>query len=580
MWRQQAAIGLRRGLRRNVCVRSRALSVVLRYPYINPFVVPQEADDRLISLGQQRPRAGASSRLFHASSSSSSSPAAAAADPAATTRTTTREYDTPDLSLLTVLRDRIDAGQLQSDEAQHVAAKRLSSLQQNLVGYSNEPLFEERREREKLEQEEQEQQQQAKNTVTDDRSMNTVTDDTAETISSSSSSSLVDGDKSTPIERIRVPRGLYIHGSVGTGKSMLMDTFFTLTQVEKKKRIHFHAFLADVHRRIHQLKQQDLAIHGRNFTIDTSASRNPIHRVGLQIAQEVSLLCFDEFQVTDVADALILSQLFTVLFAMGTVVVATSNRPPIFLYEGGLNRSYFLPFIDLLERHCVVHAMQSVTDYRLVLADLEMYLVATANNNDDNDNQNGDNGEDFDQLQLRIDEIVDHLRDGRPEISKDLDVGFQRTLTVSSADGEGLVGRFQFEELCDRDLGASDYRALAKHFSIVAVERVPVMTLQEHNKARRFITLVDELYEAKTALLISAAAPPNTVFVDDSAGAVSISDDNGKDTLVVDPAVGHRHAVGALSSVRELSFAFHRAASRLTEMTSRGWWDKRLYKTN
>jgi protein AFG1 len=319
------------------------------------------------------------------------------------------------------------------------------------------------------------------------------------------------------------------------------------------------------------LKRQDLATHGRSFKIDTNESRNPIHRVGLQIAQEVSLLCFDEFQVTDVADALILSQLFTVLFAMGTVVVATSNRPPTDLYEGGLNRSYFMPFIDLMERHCVVHSMQSETDYRLVMADQKMYLVG--------ENDNNSNGQDFNQLRLQIDEIVDRLRDGRPEISKDLDVGYQRTLTVSSADGEGLVGRFQFEELCDRDLGASDYRSLARHFAIVVVEGVPIMTLQEHNKARRFITLVDELYEAKTALLISAAAPPNAIFLDNTEQAISIGDDNGEDKLGVDKAVSQGgHAATALASVRELSFAFRRAASRLTEMTSRSWWDKRVQK--
>jgi protein AFG1 len=352
---------------------------------------------------------------------------------------------------------------------------------------------------------------------------------------------------------------------------MLMDTFFSLSDVEDKQRFHFHAFLADVHRRIHALKQQDLAVHGRSFKIDTDQSRNPIHRVGLQIASEVSLLCFDEFQVTDVADALILSQLFTVLFSMGTVVVATSNRQPTDLYEGGLNRSYFLPFIDLLERHCVVHAMKSETDYRLVMADQKMYLN---HNNENNDS----NGQDFSELRLQIDEIVDRLRDGRPEISKDLDVGYQRTLTVSSADGEGLVGRFQFEELCDRDLGASDYRSLAQHFAIVVVENVPVMTLQEHNKARRFITLVDELYEAKTALLISAAAPPNAIFLDSSVEAVHDSNDSGEDRLGADKAVTQGHAVTALASVRELSFAFRRAASRLTEMTSRSWWDKRLQK--
>jgi protein AFG1 len=519
-------------------------------------------------LGQTQ--GASSSRLFHVSSLSSfSSTPPRTADLSASPIAPNALESSSDL--LQVLRDKIDAGQLQSDKAQLLAAKRLHQLQQNMVGYSNEPVFEERRERERQEiEKEQQEQQQAKEAPEskDDATMNKGIHETAE---SSSSSTLTDEDnQSQPTEarRTRIPRGLYIHGSVGTGKSMLMDTFFTLCDVQHKQRFHFHAFLADVHKRIHALKQQDLVTHGRSFHIDTTQSRNPIHRVGLQIAAETSLLCFDEFQVTDVADALILSQLFTVLFAMGTVVVATSNRPPTDLYEGGLNRSYFLPFIDLMERHNVVHGMQSETDYRQFMADQKMYLVSDENDNSSNS----------DELRLQIDEIVDRLRDGRPEVSKDLDVGYQRTLTVSSADQEGLVGRFQFEELCGRDLGASDYRSLARHFTIVVVEGVPVMTLQEHNKARRFITLVDELYEAKTALLISAAAPPNAIFLDSTTQAVSLGDDNAEDKLGVDKAVTQGHAVTALASVRELSFAFRRAASRLTEMTSRSWWDKRLQK--
>jgi protein AFG1 len=552
--------GLRRSLRR------RSLSF--------RFVASPEAANRCSYLG---PTPGAaSSRLFRGSTPRLFSTDLSAAGPIAATPNAQEPSSSSSSDLLQVLQGKIDGGQLQSDQAQLLAAKRLSQLQQNLTGYSNEPVFEERRERERqeLEKEQQrQQQQQAKEDAEskEDGSMNQVILETAE----SSSSSLADEDHQSPpstSRRTRIPRGLYIHGSVGTGKSMLMDTFFDLCDVQHKQRFHFHAFLANVHQRIHALKQQDLATFGRSFHIDTTQSRNPIHRVGLQIAAETSLLCFDEFQVTDVADALILSQLFTVLFAMGTVVVATSNRPPTDLYEGGLNRSYFLPFIDLMERHNVVHSMQSETDYRQFMADQKMYLVS------DNENDDSTNGEHLNELRLQIDEIVDRLRDGRPEVSKDLDVGYQRTLTVSSADEEGLVGRFQFEELCDRDLGASDYRSLARHFAVVVVEGVPVMTLQEHNKARRFITLVDELYEAKTALLISAAASPNAIFLDSSTEAISLGDDNAEDKLGVDKAVTQGHAITALASVRELSFAFRRAASRLTEMTSRSWWDKRLQK--
>jgi protein AFG1 len=550
--------GLRRGL-----LRRRSSS--FRFP-----VASQEANRCYLGPTQGT----ASSRLFHVSSpcsfSSSPSPAADVSAASIPANSNAQELKSSSSDLLQVLQGKIDVGQLQSDKAQLLAAKRLHQLQQNLVGYSNEPVFEERRERERQEIEKELQQQQQAKEAQELKGDGTMTAE-----SSSSSSQVEEDNQSQPpstSRRTRIPRGLYIHGSVGTGKSMLMDTFFTLCDVEHKQRFHFHAFLADVHKRIHALKQQDLVTHGRSFHIDTTQSRNPIHRVGLQIAAETSLLCFDEFQVTDVADALILSQLFTVLFAMGTVVVATSNRPPTDLYEGGLNRSYFMPFIDLMERHNVVHGMQSETDYRQFMADQKMYLVG-----DKNDNSG--NGEAFNELRLQIDEIVDRLRDGRPEVSQDLDVGYQRTLTVSSADEEGLVGRFQFEELCDRDLGASDYRSLARHFAVVVVEGVPVLTLQEHNKARRFITLVDELYEAKTALLISAAAPPNAIFLDSTTQtSISLGDDNAEDKLGVDKAVTQGHAVTALASVRELSFAFRRAASRLTEMTSRSWWDKRLEK--
>ena len=140
---------------------------------------------------------------------------------------------------------------------------------------------------------------------------------------------MIESHFTPPESNMRVPRGLFLHGPVGTGKSMLMDSFFEMIpEYVCKKRVHFHSFMQDVHSRIHRLKQEDLAKNGRNFQIDTTLERNPIYRVAIQISSEVSLLCFDEFQVTDVADALILSQLFSILFSRGTVVVATSNRPP------------------------------------------------------------------------------------------------------------------------------------------------------------------------------------------------------------------------------------------------------------
>ena len=233
------------------------------------------------------------------------------------------------LLLLDHWKALVQENHLQADVKQEKAAKKLQKLQLALHDYDNAPLiehYEKRAEMRRKREEKEKENEKKKNAM--EASSGQVVESTAEPE--------IEPEPEPP--RLRVPRGLYLYGSVGTGKSLLMDNFFQLVPVQKKRRCHFHAFMAEVHDRIHQLKQDDLAKFGRNFHIDTDEYRNPIHRVGRQIAGETALLCFDEFQVTDVADALILSQLFSVLFALGTVVVSTSNRPPLDLYEGGVNR--------------------------------------------------------------------------------------------------------------------------------------------------------------------------------------------------------------------------------------------------
>lgn len=358
-----------------------------------------------------------------------------------------------------------------------------------------------------------------------------------------------------------------------------MDTFFEHAPVEKKARYHFHSFLAQVHQQIHQLKQQDLKEKGRNFSIDTSVENNPIHRVALQLSQSISLLCLDEFQVTDIADAVILSQLFSVLFVKGTVVVATSNRPPQDLYEGGLNRSYFLPFLDLLEKHCIVHAIQSDLDYRRTLASCSSFFGRV------------------DTLVPVMEEVIETVvgADSMAESSStaiDLPVGFQRTFRIDHAyETSGSTSpkmsrplracRLDFLKVCDADVGALDYRAIANQFDIVCLEHVQVMDLEGHNRARRFITLIDELYEAKCCLLLSTDAELGTpldlfhVSRSQQSSLDSSSQDPGN-PLGIDVATQGGMAVGALASVRELAFAFERASSRIVEMCSRSWWEKRL----
>jgi predicted ATPase len=318
------------------------------------------------------------------------------------------------MMMLKLVQNQVASGELHHDKAQERVAKRLSRLQDALVGYDNKSI-----------QLQLHHQNKRKSETTKNTEIGSNTKEEQDTYK--------EEQEEEPIEAaLRIPRGLYIHGPVGTGKTMMMDLFYERVDIdiEKKARYHFHSFLSLVHSRIHKLKQDDIQQKGRNFSIDTSLENNAIHRVGLKLASQLSVLCLDEFQVTDIADALLLSQLFGVLFRQGTVVVATSNRPPTDLYEGGLNRSYFLPFIDLLEKHCIVHPIQSQLDYRKVLSSGCSSFFVTP--------------QELPQLttelvqepQLLLLEDETDNADTKPS-SLQLDVGFQRTLTVKRAYGCG-----------------------------------------------------------------------------------------------------------------------------------------------
>jgi cell division protein ZapE len=276
------------------------------------------------------------------------------------------------------------------------------------------------------------------------------------------------------------PKGLYIHGGVGRGKSMLMDLFFGAVRIERKRRVHFHAFMLEVHRRLHELRQG-------------GGKADPLVTLAEALGREVRLLCFDEFHVVNIADAMILGRLFEGLFNAGVVVVATSNWPPDRLYENGLNRQRFLPFIALLKERMAVLELDGPVDYRLErLRDLPAYHYPLGP-----------------VASRALDGIFRALAEGAPVEFIDLEVGSRR-LPVSQA--AGGVARFTFKELCEKPLGPADYLALGRRFHSIVLDDVPLLTPDRRNEARRFMTLVDALYESKVMLFMAAEAPAAELY--------------------------------------------------------------------
>lgn len=280
-------------------------------------------------------------------------------------------------------------------------------------------------------------------------------------------------------------KGLYVWGSVGRGKTMLMDLFFEALPVRRKRRAHFHGFMADVHERIHAFRQR--VREGREKDTD------PIPPVAAALAEEAWVLCFDEFAVTDIADAMILGRLFTALFAAGVVVVATSNVVPERLYEDGLNRALFLPFIALLQERMLVVKLDSRTDFRLEkLAGAPVYHVPAD-----------------ERARAALDDAFRRLTGkagGEPTV---LTVKGHAVEVPAARDG---IARFSFADLCSKPLGASDYLAVAERFHTVILEDVPVLDFARRNEAKRFITLIDAFYDQHVKLLVSAAAEPHLLY--------------------------------------------------------------------
>ena len=281
-------------------------------------------------------------------------------------------------------------------------------------------------------------------------------------------------------------KGLYIFGDVGRGKTMLMDLFFAASPVVRKRRVHFHEFMGDVHERIGAFRRQQ-----KN---GTSADADPIWLTAAAIAAESWLLCFDEFNVTDIADAMILGRLFKRLFELGVVVVATSNVAPDELYQDGLNRSLFVPFIGLMERYMEVVELAARADFRLEkLAGQPVWHVPADA-----------------AAAAALDEAWRRLTGGQLGAEQDFRV-LGRVLRVPRA-AKGVV-RFGFDELCEQPLGAADYLKIAHEFHTLIIDRIPVMDYERRNEAKRFIILIDTFYDNGVKLLASAAVEPDMLYL-------------------------------------------------------------------
>jgi len=348
-------------------------------------------------------------------------------------------------------------------------------------------------------------------------------------------------------------RGVYLYGSVGCGKTMLMDMLYKNVDIRPKKRVHFNQFMIDVHKRIHQFKLDAPPVDHRS---KTSKPLDPIPPIAKDISDETWFLCFDEFQVTDVADAMILRRLFTCLFENGVIVIATSNRHPQDLYKNGLQRGNFLPFIPILEKYCEIVPLSGVDYRRLEFSDISKTYFNSQ------DASTKDKLEDV--FKLLCENEKQDVKPKTVEVYGRNNV-FQRAC--------GKVAFTSFDELCRKALGAADYIAFAKAFDTIILTDVPVMSPRRKVELRRFITLIDNFYDNKVRLILSAAQPLDNLFITNE--TMNDYDAEAKRMLMDDLGLigtqDEDHNISLFTAEEEI-FAIERTVSRLTEMQSEQYW--------